>query len=103
MCKRCEIATGAETSLFGDQGMDSAIQAFEHQFERFEPDTRIAACQRVCPNEHDRSYRRRIERLANANRMTDDNISLKRFDLFPADYFIFESTKPGRDAIRDLA
>src|SRR5580765_3751501 len=77
MGERCEVTAGSETSLFGNDWMNSAIETFEHQFERFEPDAGKAPCERIRPDQHYRPYGRRVKRLANTDGVADDNVSLE--------------------------
>src|SRR4051812_27237785 len=103
MRERSEVAACTETSLFRNYGMNAAIEAFENEFERLDADAGEPTCQGVCPDEHDRTRRRRIERVAHANGVADNNIPLERLDLFAADDLVLERPESGRYPVRDLA
>ena len=80
--------------------MYSTIQTLDDQLESFQTYARESACERICTDEHHGSNRRRIERFADTDRMTEHDVALKRFDLVTADDLVLEGTETGRYSIR---
>src|SRR4029077_15506692 len=103
MRERGKIAARAETSLFRNDGMHAAVEAFENELERLDANAGKSACKRVRPDEHDRPRRRNIERVADTDRVADDDVSLQGLDLLAADDLVLERAESRRYPVGDLA
>ena len=62
--------------------MNAAIEKFDQQFQSFQPDARKAARQSIGANQHNRPRRRNVERISDADRVAQKNVSLQKLDFF---------------------
>jgi hypothetical protein len=83
--------------------MNACVETVEYKLQCLEPDPGKTASERIGPDKHYRPHRRRVERLANAHRVTDDNVSLEQCCLVGTDDLVLERSETGRNSVGDLA
>jgi hypothetical protein len=102
MRERSEVPACSQTSLFRDDGINTAIQTLEDQVDGSYTNPRETASKRICADEHYRPNSRCIECISNTDGMAQNNISLKELDLIRADDLVLKSAESGGDAVRDI-
>jgi hypothetical protein len=73
--------------------MDPAVEQFDQQIERLEPDSREAFCQNVGSERHRGADNRNRERFANARRVASEQIDLQRIQGVGRDSHVGEIAK----------
>src|SRR6185369_17666015 len=97
-----QISAGSKTSLFRNNRMHAAVKTFDDQLKGFNTNSGETARQRIGSDQQYRPHSWRIERIANADGMAENDIALKLLDFIRADYLVLERAKTSRYAIRDL-
>ena len=96
-----EVSRGSDRTLRRDHGVDVRVQEGDERLERGAPDARVPFREAVRPEKHQRADGLLGNRLADAGRVTPDEVALQLGELPVRDDDVGELPEAGRHAVDD--